>query len=239
MQREVKKHGPESMVLSERIIIFDMKNISSALFNTEFMKEAAKITACFPETMNRTYMLNVPTAFTMVWAVVKLFMEARTINKIGFFAWENRAKQDLLNFVDSDELLSDYGGTGPSFQEVLKERQAEAGSCSRWIVECVTTTSHRDSHFSFELSPQESVSSIMVYSKGNHGAQVTVMHQNDGTVVIPTTTVKRKDGTADSHYSVILDSSKFQDTGTGPIQVQVDGVAKEHYLFAIGVEATT
>jgi hypothetical protein len=236
MQREVNKHGPESTVLSERIIVVDMKNISSALFNTEFMKEAAKITACFPETMNRTYMLNVPTAFTMVWAVAKLFLEARTINKIGFFARETRAKEDLLTFVDSNELLSDYGGTGPSFQHVLQERQAEAGSCSRWIVECVTTT-QRDPHFSFDLAPSESLSSITVFSKGNHGAQVTVSNKDDGTVVIPATHVKRKDGGENSHYSVVMDSSKFLHAGTGPFQVQVDGVAKENYLLVIGVKA--
>jgi CRAL/TRIO domain/CRAL/TRIO, N-terminal domain len=239
MQREVQAHGGhDKTVLSERIIVFDMKNISSSLFNTEFMKEAAKITACFPETMNRTYMINVPTAFTVVWAVAKLFLEARTINKIGFFAWESRAKQDLLNFVDSKELLSDYGGTGPSFEDVLKERQAEAGSCARWIVECLATAVRNSHYFTFDLSDNESVASVQVFSKGDHGAEVTITKNSDGTVVVPSTPIKRKDDNVQgSHYSVSLDSSQLQ--GPGSFQVQADGTVKEYYLVAIGVQKTS
>lgn len=49
MQREQHNHNNSSTttprtVLSERIIVFDMKAIPSALFNTEFMKELDKIT---------------------------------------------------------------------------------------------------------------------------------------------------------------------------------------------------
>ncbi|KAG7337164.1 CRAL/TRIO domain containing protein [Nitzschia inconspicua] len=235
MQREVKAHGNDKTVLSERIIVFDMKNISSALFNTEFMKEAAKITACFPETMNRTYMLNVPTAFTVVWAVAKLFMEARTIAKIGFFAWESRAKQDLLNFVDSNELLSDYGGTGPAFDDVLRSRQAEVGSCSRWIVECLIATTGHKSSITLELSSNESASFFKVFSKGDNGAHVTVTAERNGSILIPSTPVKRdSNGPKGGHYSVTLDGSKLK--GTNRFKIEVKGSVKEYYLVVIGVE---
>ncbi|KAG7339170.1 CRAL-TRIO domain containing protein [Nitzschia inconspicua] len=234
MQREVEAHGNDKTVLSERIIVFDMRNISSSLFNTEFIKEAAKITACFPETMNRTYMLNVPTAFTMVWAVAKLFMEARTIAKIGFFAREARAKQDLLSFVDSNELLSDYGGTGPAFDDVLISRQAEVGACSRWVIECLTTTGHNSS-ITLELSSNEFASFFKVFSKGDNGAYVTVTAERDGSVVIPSTPVKREsDGPKGGHYSVTLDGSKLR--GPDLFKIEVKGSAKEHYLVVVGVE---
>jgi len=38
------------------------------------------------------------------------------------------ATEDLLKFVDADKLLSTYGGNGPSFEDVMKDRQAEYSS---------------------------------------------------------------------------------------------------------------
>jgi hypothetical protein len=234
MLRETKLHDPKTTtVLSERIIVVDMKNCPSALFNTEFMKDASKATACFPETMNRTYMLNVPTAFTVVWAVVKMFLEPRTIKKIGFFSRVNKAKEDLLRFVDSEELLSDYGGTGPSFDDALKLRQAELGSCSRYIVETMTVSS-KESSFTFELAGNEKVSFIRVFSKGKSGSDISVQKEDQSVVVRPTRVeMKDRDST---HYSAELDSSKIQ-AGPGAFKVVARGSAKEYYLVAIGVSS--
>ena len=232
MQREMEAHGKEKTVLSERIIVVDMKGCSKALFNTEFMKEAAAITACFPETMNRTVMMNVPTAFSLVWAVVKLFLEPRTIQKIGFFSWESKAKQDLLHFVDSEELLSDFGGSGPSFSETLAKRQAASGEFSRYIVECIAT-GQRNPHFSFELSTNEKVKAIDVYSKGDTGADLLI--KKDGDVVLGPSNVRRKDGPDGSHYSYSLDASQVEGLGHGSFQVEASCQAKEFYLVAISV----
>jgi hypothetical protein len=233
MQRELEAHGRAKTVLSERIIVVDMKNVPTSLFNTEFMKEAAAITACFPETMNRTVMMNVPTAFSLVWAVVKLFLEPRTLKKIGFFSWESKAKQDLLHFVDSEELLSDFGGTGKSFNETLAERQAENGTCSRYIVECIAT-GQRNPHFSFELSENETVQAIDVYSKGDAGAQISVKILDGKTVVEPCV-VRRKRGAEGTHYAASLDTSKFREQGPGTFCVEALSSAKEFYLVAIRV----
>lgn len=192
--------------------------------------------------MNRTYMLNVPLAFTAVWAVAKLFMEARTIAKIGFFSRESRATQDLLGCVDADDLLSDYGGSGPSFEDVLKQRQAEVGDCDRWIVKCITTTV-RNPTYTFELTSREKVSFGKVFSKGDSGCDsgcsVTVTAISDGAVVIPSTKIKRQDDAAastGSHYSVPLDTSKLQ--GGRQYQVEARGTVKENYLIVIGVNPT-
>ncbi|KAL3937725.1 MAG: hypothetical protein SGARI_002007 [Bacillariaceae sp.] len=233
MQRELEAHGQTKTVLSERIIVVDMKGMSTSLLNTEMMKEAAKITGCFPETMNRSVMMNVPTAFTLVWAVVKLFLDPRTLKKIGFFSWESSAKKDLLQFVDSGELLSDFGGTARSFDETLEKRQAESGECARYIVQCIATGT-RNPNFTFDLKKGEKVAAVDVYSKGDTGAKVSVKTKDGKTVVEPTL-VKRPDSSADAHYSACLDESKFE-PGPGSFVVEADGVAKEHYLVAISVD---
>jgi hypothetical protein len=236
MLREADRHDPDTTtVLSERIIVLDMKNIPTALFDTEFMKKGASITACFPETMNRTYLLNVPSAFTFVWAIVKLFMEPRTIKKIGFFARESKAKVDLLGFVDEKELLSDYGGSGASFDEVLKIRQKESGVCDRYVVKKLAVTRNRSS-FTIDLEDGEKVASVLVFSKGNKGAMVFI-EKTDGTILLEPSTVKRAEGAEKAHYSVELDSSKLP---SGPVSLNVvaTGADKENYLVAISVTSS-
>jgi hypothetical protein len=115
MERESKTHDTSQVtILSERIILVDMKNYPSALFSSrgvEWMKNSASCTACFPETMNRTYLVNVPRTFSIVWALVKIFLEARTLAKIGTYrngGWVLVVHYKLLLhsfFCDSQSML--------------------------------------------------------------------------------------------------------------------------------------
>jgi hypothetical protein len=234
MEREAKSHDPETTtVLSERIIIMDMKGMPSALFSTrgiEFMKESATITACFPETMNRTYLVNVSTSFSILWSIIKVFLDVRSLAKIGFFANPAKAKQDLLQFIDSRELLSEYGGTGTSFEEVVAAQQKEFGSCSRYIVHHMYVT-NKESNVAFDLTKDERVDSIVVYSKAEKDAHFSL--KKGDAVISKATSVKR--GEHDKlHFSVAIE---MQDSLVGPdtYMVAAQGSAKEHYVVAIGV----
>jgi hypothetical protein len=239
MIREQKCHNPETTtILSERIIVIDLKGMPSALYDKGFMSECNQITNCFPETMNRTYMINVPMAFSVVWSILKMFIEPRTIEKIGFFSYECYAKDDLLTFVDSNELLSTYGGDGPSFEDVLQTRQAtyENNSTTRLIVETVTIFPRYESKFKFDLKSNEKVTSIHVYSKGDSGADFTVSGHK--AVLVETTNISRKEGSEKMHYSVNLfndDDSDIAVAGPGKFEIVATGSVKEYYLVTIHV----
>ena len=242
MIREQKCHNPKTTtILSERIIVIDLKGMPSALYDKSFMSECNQITNCFPETMNRTYMINVPMAFSVVWSILKMFIEPRTIEKIGFFSYESYAKDDLLTFVDSKELLSTYGGDGPSFEEVLEIRQAtyENNSTTRLIVETMTTFPRYESKFNFNLKSNEKVSSINIYSKADNGADFIV--SSGKVVLVETTNVSRKEESEKMHYSVnIFNDDSDSDpniaiSGPGKFEIVAKGSVKEYYLVTIHV----
>lgn len=254
MVREMECHDPgTTTILSERIIVVDLKGMPTALYDKGFMSECNTITNCFPETMNRTYMLNVPMAFSVVWAIIQMFIEPRTLQKIGFFSYESTAKDDLLTYVDSDELLSNYGGDGPSFEEVLQSRQVEYEKKSknnntttttttiRLIVETMTVGTWSESKFTFDLKSNEMVASIIIYSKGDNGSEFTVLN-NDGNndVLVEETNVSRKEGSDKMHYSAKIFNENDNDSSTsivgpGKISVVAKGSVKEYYLVTVNV----
>mmetsp|Transcript_2828 Transcript_2828/g.6303 ORF Transcript_2828/g.6303 Transcript_2828/m.6303 type:complete len:545 (+) Transcript_2828:139-1773(+) len=238
MLREAKRHDPETTtVLAERIIIMDLKGIPSSLFDKGFFSICGNAVSCFPETMNRTYMVNVPMSFQVVWSVAKLFMEERTLRKIGFFSNVNKAAKDLLNFVDADELLSTYGGNANSFEDVTSARQAEYSDekeNSRFITETLTVTRY-DAKVFVHLKVNEKVSSIKIYSKGDNGAEFRVISDSDGSVLVEPTMVRREEGNDKKHYSAELDSSKIPSGSDGKFTVVANGSAKEFYLVTIHI----
>lgn len=245
MGREAGCNDPETTtVLAERIVIMDLNGIPSGFFTPrgkEFITGAAKVTSCFPEVLNRMYMLNVPKTFTFLWSFIKMFMEARTIKKIGFFANADKAREDLLRYVNSDELLSDYGGTGPSFYEVFATRQAEYGPYSRYVVELMTA-SKKGSDFSFTIRDKERIASIVVYSKADVGAAFSVMNESDSSILIKPTTVSREAaGVTKTHYSVRLTKGMSRiPPADGNFIIHAEGMAsREKFLVAIGITDDT
>lgn len=234
MEREAKTHNPETTtVLAERIIIMDMKGMPSAMYSSrgmEFMRESAKITACFPETMNRTYLVNVPTSFSIVWSVIKLFVEARTLEKIGFFSNPTKAKQDLLRFINGNELLAEYGGTGPTFEEVLASQQKELGSCSRYIVQYMYVTD-KESQFEFNLEKDERMDSVVVYSKAEDSANFTLKTR---TTHLGKPTCVKRGSSSNVHYSVAMSVPNLP-CGPGTYTVEAKGRTKGHYVVAISI----
>lgn len=182
-------------------------------------------------------MVNVPMSFQVVWSVAKLFMEERTLRKIGFFSNVNKAAKDLLNFVDADELLSTYGGNANSFEDVMSARQAEYSDekeNSRFITETLTVTRY-DAKVFVHLKVNEKVSSIKIYSKGDNGAEFRVISDSDGSVLVEPTMVRREEGNDKKHYSAELDSSKIPSGSDGKFTVVANGSAKEFYLVTIHI----
>merc|ERR1712032_1648049 len=111
MEREIDRHDANTTtVLAEKILVADLAG-DTALFGAgrPFLTAAPDAGNCFAEAMNRTYVLNAPYSFSMIWSVAKHALEPRTLQKIGFFSSMAKAKKDFANHIDSNELLSEYG----------------------------------------------------------------------------------------------------------------------------------
>ena len=130
--------GDDFVLLAETVVVVDLEGLQRELFTKRTMKiiqEVIGVIQCFPEILNCVMVINVPYFFTFIWAVVKHFIDARTVRKIGFFSSLASAKKELLESVDSSQLLADYGGeTGnPTYEEALVLKQKRDGEYDRYV----------------------------------------------------------------------------------------------------------
>lgn len=63
----------------------------------------------YPETMYKCFVINAPMSFSIIWTIVKGFLNPRTKKKITILG--SKYKKKLLEYVDKDQLPEQYGGT--------------------------------------------------------------------------------------------------------------------------------
>mmetsp|Transcript_9844 Transcript_9844/g.23981 ORF Transcript_9844/g.23981 Transcript_9844/m.23981 type:complete len:382 (+) Transcript_9844:1-1146(+) len=254
MEREIARTDPSTTtVLAEKIIIADLAG-DSALFTSGmgFVRACPIASSCFPENVNRTYVLNAPFSFSIVWSIIRQLIDPRTVKKVGFFSTVPKAKTDFLQHIESKELLSDYGGTGKSFDEVFAERQRELAhkkAVVRYVVELLNMNGLQLG-FEFELSGDERVDSIVVYSRSDNMCEISVVDGRSKPIVDYTNvsrqhaTSKAKSpldasdsDTSHNNYAVeIATPQTFADDAQGPFYVNTKGGKKgDYFLVAVSI----
>ena len=254
MKREIARSDTtNTTVLAEKILIVDLKG-DSVLFTTQglpFLRLSPSAGNCFPENINRTYLLNAPFSFSIIWAAAKRILEERTLNKIGFFTTIAKAKRDFFQHIDSDQLCSNYGGTGMSFDELIAQRQREYAhkeGVVRYVVELMYMTG-RSLEFAFDLASIEKVDSIVVYSRSKNKCEMSVV-DSKGMSVVENKTVSKRQATsinpgadvsekASTHnnYAVeIATSEDFASDSKGTFSVKAKGGTRgDYFLVAISI----
>ena len=124
----------------ECVCILDLSQLTVAKVGkraTNITKVQSAIDSlCFPETLNKMVIVNAPGFFTMTWKVIRGWIDQRTAAKVEVIgSCQRKLLETLSNFVDPDELPSDYGGNGKSIEAFLRkdmlkvaESKREAGS---------------------------------------------------------------------------------------------------------------
>lgn len=64
----------------------------------------------YPETLGRMFIINVPTIFSLAWALIAPFLDERTQKKIEIFASESAWKKRMREVVDEASLPAEFGG---------------------------------------------------------------------------------------------------------------------------------
>mgnify|MGYP006087933195 CR=1 FL=1 len=260
MEREISCHNDNNTtVLAEKIIVVDLLG-DTTIFSAgkEYLRAAPQVLSCFPETVNRTYVLNAPFSFSMIWSVVKHALDPRTLQKIGFFSSISKAKANFVQYIDNDELLSDYGGSRSSFAEVFAERQKEArhkDTIERYICQliCISSTSSlRGDRFDFQIKSNEIVDSILVYSRSNNSCTMSVSTASSSSTkttnkggeeaIIDPVRVSREHakwnptGKPNFATEIIAPSTSTITIGPGQYTINAkDGTARDYFLIAISV----
>mmetsp|Transcript_15342 Transcript_15342/g.38662 ORF Transcript_15342/g.38662 Transcript_15342/m.38662 type:complete len:564 (+) Transcript_15342:133-1824(+) len=254
MKREIaRSDAANTTVLAEKIIVIDLEGDSS-LFTSglSFLRASPTAGACFPENVNRTYILNAPFSFSIAWAGIRQMLDPRTVKKVGFFTTIAKAETDFLEHIESDELLSCYGGTGQSFDDMVADRQREythKEGVIRYVVELLAM-SGRPVGFDFDLMGNEKVDSIVVYSRSDNMCEISVVDGKSDDV-IDFRNVSREHATskvsfspdtqenalAHNNYAVEIASSEdFDNDAKGPFSVKTKGGTKgDYFLVAVSV----
>ncbi|KAH7299879.1 hypothetical protein KP509_24G034600 [Ceratopteris richardii] len=105
-----KKAGRQIM---QSLTILDVKGVAMKAMNKQvrsFIQKISKIDQdYYPEYLGKMFIVNAPTAFKAVWAVIKPWLDKRTQRKIEVHGSNFTPK--LLELVDSENLPEFLGGT--------------------------------------------------------------------------------------------------------------------------------
>ncbi|KAL3931125.1 MAG: hypothetical protein SGARI_004284 [Bacillariaceae sp.] len=124
----------------ECVCVLDLSHLTMAQLSQKsltIIKEQSAIDSlCFPETMNKMYIINGPRFFGATWSIIKGWLDARTANKIEVISSRKQWEKALLDYVDAEQLPSDYGGKGPDTQATL-DKENFAGKLKRMHTEVI------------------------------------------------------------------------------------------------------
>lgn len=253
MKREIARtDAANTTVLAEKILIIDFAGEAALLSNVTFAQTLAKPMACFPESVNSAYCVNAPMSMAVAWAGIKRTLDERTAKKFGVFRSIPRAKTILEGRIDPDELLSCYGGTGPSFDDIIADRQREYAhkeGVIRYVVKLLYMTG-RSVGFDFDLETSETVDSIVVYSRSDNMCEISVVDGKSNKVV-NSKKVSREHATskvsfdendpekalAHNNYAVEIASMEDFDNGVNsPFSLKTQsGTNGDYFLVAISI----
>lgn len=113
LQRASERHGRP---IEKQIIVMDMKNVSMTM---DFMalrvfKRTVVIDeACYPERLETLYMINAPFTFSVLWAIIKPWIDPVTVAKFKILG--SNYKEALKETIAVDQIPVEYGGTCENF----------------------------------------------------------------------------------------------------------------------------
>lgn len=159
----------------ECVCILDLENLTMGQLNSKtlaIIKEQSAIdSVCFPETMNKMYIINGPRFFGATWSLIKGWLDPRTANKIEVISSRKAWTKTLLEYIDEEELPADYGGKGPVTQDTI-DKEAFTGKMKRLDSEVLYLRGHGSC--TYEIGPEEALK-IEVYTRSTAGAKFAVV----------------------------------------------------------------
>lgn len=133
--------------IEKQVIVMDMKNVAltpDAMAIRVFRRTVVIDEAAYPERLETLYMINAPFTFSIMWALIKPWIDPVTVQK---FQIVGSNYQDILkDKIAADQIPVEYGGTCESFgwtfpnnisvEDRLKEKHVE----DEVVVEAVIDT---------------------------------------------------------------------------------------------------
>jgi len=155
------------------VCVLDLDGLTTAQLSgraLEIIKTQSTIDSlCFPETMSKMIVVNVPRFFALTWRIIKGWIDPRTAGKVDLISSRSQGEKRLLELVDVDQLPSDYGGNAESTNTTLM-RVAPSGMTRQvtHLIHVRGSTSH-----TIKMQANEELE-VIIYTRGLTGALFTV-----------------------------------------------------------------
>ncbi|PVU93889.1 hypothetical protein BB561_002954 [Smittium simulii] len=98
--------------ISKQTVIFDLAGVNTGMFNMSALNMLKEMLAndqlYFPESMYKTFFVNVPVMFVTVWSVVKPWLDPRVLSKIQVLG--KNYSSILLEHIEAENLPLYLGG---------------------------------------------------------------------------------------------------------------------------------
>jgi len=217
----------------ECVVVMDLGGLRAANVNRRslnIIQMQIKIDSlCFPETMNRTLIINAPGFFSFTWKIIKGYVDARTAAKVEIISSKEKMEKRLKELCNAHELPSDYGGAAEPTSEILmRGGGAERGARRRFN----ELLSRGSPPFEFKLEGGGEEAEVWIYTKATGGATFTVLGA-DGDPVAAPVKVRHTGGTGeDDDPSRILIAKSVG--GPGKFKVRASGISGSEYFLLIG-----
>jgi len=200
MIQKAKEDGSESFVRCEGINVIDFQGVRRSQLTSEAMdcmKVAGKVGDYFPETLHSLLVLNAPGWFAMSWSIIKSFIDPRTAKKIEIYSSAEKGTKRLFELVDETEVPSDFGGTGPSIEKITQD--SDYNSNVKWLMKEVTLKPKSKRIVDIEISPEEHLSSLKIYTRSSSSAMVSLCIDGD---VQETKTIEKTSGHTTATFDI-------------------------------------
>lgn len=103
--------------------IIDVKNMSMFQITRDFLNLVQQMAEIdqqqYPETLGRLYIINTPSAFPMVWKMVKPWIDPVTASKIHILSSPREYEPALAEFIGVENLPANYGGLLPELNTTI------------------------------------------------------------------------------------------------------------------------
>jgi len=201
------------------VCVIDLNLLSTSQLSQRALSilktQTAIDSVCFPETMNRTLVINAPRFFSMTWGIIKGWIDPRTAGKIELISgrkiWEARMRE----LIDEDQLPSDYGGKATATTVTLAKQ----------VPEGVTQQHHQlvyvrlRGHTSFDV-PSGCEVEVKIYTRSATLSACSIVDDSDEKkVYVPAVAIQHTGGTGenDKPSTVLITKERLK----GPVKARV------------------
>ena len=153
--------------------------------------QAAIDSLCFPETLNKMVIVNAPAFFTLTWKIIRGWIDQRTSAKVEVIGSSKpKLLKKLSIFIDPKNLPADYGGSGVSIRDFLKDDMLQMAESRREIGSKLKLVEEEPCMVSFSTSSSKSISvdrekfvKLSFLTRTLVGCKIIVKEFNSGKVI--------------------------------------------------------